>query len=268
MNKTLLKLFVATICFSSSPVFADIALLIHGYQSSGHNWRERGVVNRLHGNGWYDGGHFTYGPQGVIGPTERGDLVNTVYTLDLPDEAPILYQAEALNKDLQHIRNMAKDERLILIGYSAGGVVARAAMVIHPEHRVSQLITITSPHRGTEAAYFANIIARSPMGDMADWIGLDSLPRSRHLFSDLRPESQGTFLYWLNRQAHPWASYVSIIRAENRFTGGDALIPKRSQDMRYIPAIGQRARVIPTPGDHELSPRDGIVLSKVLNYGL
>ena len=267
MFKSLSKILIVSICLYSGYTFADIAVLVHGYQLSGHYWRERGVVNQLHAQGWYDGGHFTYGPQGVMGPSTRGQAVNTTYTLDLPDEAPIAYQAGVLNKYLQTIRRMAPDEKLILIGYSAGGVIARATMVLHPEQRVSKLITITSPHRGTEAAYFANLMARSPMGEMADWIGLDSLPRSKHLFADLKPEERGSFLYWLNRQPHPWASYVSIIRAEPRFSGGDALIPIRSQDMRYIPAIGRRAKVVPTPGDHELRARDGYVLAQILNFG-
>jgi len=267
VRKVLPYISLLLFCLYSTFSYADIAILIHGYQSSGHQWRSRGVVNQLHAQGWYDGGHFTQGPRGILGPTERGETHHVVYTLDLPNEAPILYQVEALNKYLQAIRKMAEDERIILIGYSTGGVVARATMVFHPEHRISQLITITSPHRGTEAAYFAYIMAKSPMGDMADWLGLDSLPRSRQLFSDLRPEDTGTFLYWLNRQPHPWASYVSIVRVENRFTGGDILIPHYSQDMRYIPAIGQRAHIVPTPGDHKLTARDGIVLSKILNFG-
>ncbi len=268
MRKNLFLLVTIVLVLASPVSQADIAVLVHGYQASGHIWRERGIVNQMHARGWYDGGHFTYGPQGVIGPTTRGERHNTVYTLDLPDEAPILVQAEALNKYLQAIRKLSPDEKLILIGHSAGGVVVRATMVLHPEHRVSQLITITSPHRGTEAAYFAYVMARSPMGDMADWLGLDSLPRSGRLFADLRPEERGSFLYWLNRQPHPWASYVSIVRAENRFAGGDVLIPRRSQDMRFVPAIGNRARVVPTPGDHELTPLDGVVLAKILNFGI
>lgn len=268
MRKVFSYILVLFACLFSSFSYADIAVLVHGYQSSGHLWRSHGVVNQLHAQGWYDGGHFTYGPRGVIGPAERGESHHTVYTLDLPDEAPILYQVNVLNDYLQTIRKMSEDERLILIGHSAGGVIARATMVLHPEQRISQLITITSPHRGTEAAYFASILARSPMGDMADWLGLDSLPRSGQLFSDLQPVDRGTFLYWLNRQPHPWASYVSIVRAEDRFTGGDMLIPRHSQDMRYIPALGNRAHMVPTPGDHELKARDGFVIAKILNFGV
>jgi pimeloyl-ACP methyl ester carboxylesterase len=268
-HKVIIAVFALFSCFISQNVHSDILLLVHGYQSSGHEWRARGVVNRLHSQGWYDAGHFTRGPQGVIGPTVRGDQPsNIVYTLDLPYEAPVLAQVSALDEYLQSVRRMAADEKVILAGHSAGGVVARATMVLHPEHRVSELITIASPHRGTEAAYFASALSRSAVGDVADWLGFDSIPRSARFFTDLKPDDPGTFLFWLNHQAHPWANYVSIVRAENRFTGGDALIPKISQDMRYVAAIGARAKLVTTVGDHELKAQDGMMIANILNYGL
>ena len=261
LKTTLLALFL----LPAYAALADIAVLVHGYQSSGQTWRQHGVLSTMQAGNWPDGGHFIYGPSGVSGPIKRLKTNHATYTVDLPSDAPILYQANILSSYLQTIRSFAPQESIILIGHSAGGLVARATMVTHPEHRISRLITIASPHLGTTVAKIARIASQSPAGGLADFLGFDSLPRSRQLFSELEPEKYGNFLFWLNRQPHPYAEYLSIVRVDSRLKGGDAVISSVSQDMRRVVALGRYANSFATPGSHSINRGDGTLLARLLN---
>jgi len=245
---------------------ADQLVLIHGYQSDASTWVTGGVVDRLAAQGWTPGGLLT-----PLGPTSGATQLRGKRLLlaELPSEAPLAIQAGELSRGLRALRRTAADERLILVGHSAGGVVARMALVTDPElARNALLITIASPHLGTvRAAEALNATAVPfPVSWAADMLGgprYRSLKRSWQLLTELAM-TPGSALDWLNRQTHPQARYVSVVRSTPGSIWGDALVPGYSQDMNYVPALRGRSQRVVVSGPHGLVPADGTTLTRIL----
>ncbi|MCK7500221.1 MAG: GPI inositol-deacylase [Comamonadaceae bacterium] len=61
-------------------------------------------------------------------------------------------QADALTRALRALEARHPGESFTLVGHSAGGVVARLSVVRGGVGQVKRLITIASPHLGTERA--------------------------------------------------------------------------------------------------------------------
>lgn len=238
--------------------FADALVLVPGYLSGGHTWRAHGITHGLAASGWQDGGNLTPGPDGPhldITPQAGG---NRFYTVELPSEAPLPVQASYLNAYLDAIRAIHADEPMILAGHSAGGVLARYVMVSRPELKVDALVTIASPHSGSDAAEMGELIADSPMAWFAPMMGMDTINRSRDLYRDLGRPDGWNLLGWLNTHPHPQAHYVSIVHPN------DEWVDAPSQDMNRVPALAGRSQVLASAGGHELNPADGILLSRLL----
>ena len=247
--------------FTTTHAGAEITVLIHGFKSSSRDWHETGVIDHLQKQGWRPGGHYRYNPQRIIGPQSRAEGNNLLYTIDLPNTAPVMLQVGYLHAVLQSIEAIAPDDTLNLVGHSAGGVVARAVMAIHPEHAIARLITVASPHLGSSAASIGALAASTPLSMMADMIGQDDLAHSGQLLSELSPPKPGNFLFWLNQQPHPPAlNYFSLVRAD----GGDHLISPQSQDLRNVVNLGSRAISYSTPGSHSLQAQDGDLIGHLL----
>ena len=256
-------------------VLADIAVLVHGYHSTGNTWRYNGVIPILAANGWNDAGQFTpeFGNIGVPGYT----LSNTgkhVVTVELPSEAPVEIQADLLNRYLINMSQNFPAQKIHLVAHSAGGIVARLAVVrnyldfINSKSEtfipVVQLITIATPNLGSPIAEIAESASDSPIGFFAPLLGLNEINRAQILYSQLGREEQTPFLYWLNRQPHPPIHYTSIVRADGSLLGGDIYVPSHRQDMARVPAIGMQSKTIRTPGNHKLKYADGLVLVTLL----
>lgn len=243
-----------------SPVRADVVVLMHGYQSSVGAWSETGIDRALSAAGWRFGGRL-FDSRGVVtldGPGADG-VEKSFYTVSLPHESMLWTQADFLHAYLTTLRAWHPDEQFILVGHSAGGVVARLYMVRHSEFPARALITVASPHLGSEAADIAGLVGNTPLAMMAPMVGLGTLNRSRGLYHDLSADRADSVLYWLNRQEHPVAQYVSIVRRD-----GDLLMARRSQDLRNVPSLRYRARSIETNGGHSLEADDGRLLVELL----
>lgn len=244
---------------------ADILLMIHGYQSAGDTWRYHGVTRPLSAYGWLDAGYYAPGPGGVIhhGPAMDNKGLFFV-TAELPSEAPVEIQANLLNSYLRAISAIYPEQPVKIVAHSAGGIVARLALVRDATLPVSQLVTVATPHLGTGMAELGEMLADSPLGFFAPLFGADEINRSEHLYSQLGREHDNYFLFWLNRQPHPAISYVSIVRNDGSMFGGDIFVPSYSQDMSNVPAIGPMSRIVLTPGDHELKFADGQVIAAIV----
>ncbi len=107
---------------------------------------------------------------------------------------------------------------------------------------------------------------QSPLGWVAPFVGGSTLNRSQALYGDLVRERPGSLLFWLNRQAHPPATYVSIVRQDDSLfgLGGDLVVAARSQDMNQVYALRGRAWAIRTSGGHGLQASDGELLLRIL----
>jgi pimeloyl-ACP methyl ester carboxylesterase len=198
---------------------------------------------------------------------------HALYLVDLPSLAPVAVQADWLAAYLQDLQTRQPGP-LTLVGHSAGGVVARMALVRHRLPQVTRLITIAAPHLGTwRASQALDAIDDSGFFGIARrWevkrrIGsplYHTLKASRGLLHDLTPPHPGSLLFWLNAQPHPDIEYISIIRTGSPYAPGDRVVPPFSQDMRLVPAIGRRARAYTTPQGHMLSPKDGLLIAALL----
>jgi triacylglycerol lipase len=254
----------------ASTVQADILMLIHGYLSGAESWDASGVTTVLERAGWKRAGVFTAGPSGVqLLPAPDQAAGRKVYVVDLPSEAPILFQTYELRQILQRVADSHPGESIVLVGHSAGGVVARAALVRGGAKDVKALITIASPHLGTyraEQALDATDIP-FPFSMVTDFFGgetYETAKRSRGLFVDLVRPRPGSFLFWLNNQKHPDLQYFSIVRGEAAILSGDYIVPGYSQDMNNVPALRGKSTRISVGTQHGLEMIDGSVIVNVL----
>lgn len=272
MRKWLSIFIFLLISISSISVRADVMVLVHGYLASADSWEISGINSLLEANGWKRGGLVTSAPATVsplfVGPGKDAD--NKVYTVDLPAEAPIAVQTDQFLGMLATIQAMHPGENLVIVGHSAGGIVARNALVIGNVPNVKALITIASPHVGTtlanraldatdESGFFGGL--KSFFGGS----GYDTLRRSRGLLFDLAHPYPGSLLYWLNAQKHPDIKYVSVIRLNPVGFAGDELVPGYSQDMNNVPSLHGSSSVYVTPAGHTLVAQDGATLLQILN---
>lgn len=243
---------------------AETVVLVPGYLGDGDNWRDSGVTRLLQRNGWVDAGHLEVRQGWVQGRGGGPDRGRRLYTLTLDSQAPLLYQEQQLSAVLELLQRRHPGEGMILVGHSAGGVLGRLYMVRHPDTPVRALVTIASPHLGTDSAKLGMMAGRSPLGLIAGLLGSETLNRSQGLYFDLTREYPGSLLFWLNRQPHPPADYVSVVRTSNLPLVGDALVPAESQDMSRVYALSGRAVRIESAGGHGLSEDDGKLLVRIL----
>jgi triacylglycerol esterase/lipase EstA (alpha/beta hydrolase family) len=104
-------------------------LLVHGYGCNSGYW------------------HF------MSRALRRADISH--YTIDLePVFAGIDQFVPALHARIEEICRKTGQQKLIIVGHSMGGLVARAYLRDHGAARVARVITLGTPHRGTGLARF------------------------------------------------------------------------------------------------------------------
>ncbi len=271
MKRLFLLLGLVTLFAQSAR--ADVLVLVHGYMSDARTWEVHGVLPVLAANGWQPAGVILVTPDGQLSNPGVAQGERLVYSANLQASAPLLVQAHQLAIQLAAVRARHADERLILAGHSAGGVVARILVLNDNPFRVDSLITIASPHLGTSRAadgldlvdfnpFFCpgpglEFIKTALVGDEYDY-----LKYSRATLVDLLPAASGNVLAWLNQQPHAYIDYYAVVHGAQY--GGDNLVPAFSQDMNNVPALRGRARLVPTPASHSLNPADGQLLAELL----
>ena len=256
-------------------VRADVTVLVHGYLGSSNSWVEPGIIETLAKRGHELSGVYYHSPQGVRFLSVGSSGKKPVYTLNLPSIAPIMLQADWLRLYLEDIRRRHPNEAIVLVGHSAGGLVARLLLVRDRPPNVTRLITIATPHLGTGRAYQA-LDAVSHGGVFAPlqrWAVRRSTGRfiyntlrvSRGVLLDLTPPRPGNLLFWLNQQPHPEIRYTSIIRTGTFRMPGDQVVPPVSQDMRLVAALRDKAESYTMATGHLLTHQDGQVLANLLD---
>ena len=271
MKKGLMTLLLLVTGLLAQSARADVLVLIHGYLGGAYSWDESGVTAVLQQHDWQRAGVYVAGPAGVqLIPAAGMQAKRKIYAVDLPSEAPVLVQVYQLHQILGAISQTHKDEPMVLVGHSAGGIVARVALVRGNYDNVKALITIASPHLGTsraEQALDATDIP-FPLSMVTDFFGggaYDTAMRSRSLYVDLVRPQPGTLLYWLNAQAHPDIEYFSIVRGPSQAGWGDYIVPTYSQDMNNVPALQGRSSLVNVPVSHGLEPIDGSAIVSLLS---
>ena len=135
------SLLLFLFCLLPLPAIAgNLLVLVHGYASHAGTWTYSGVNQVLMANGWQPA-YSTFAADNVF------------YTAQLPAHAPLGYQARLLTSQLQALRARYPDKNLTLAGHSAGGMVARLAVLSGNTAGVARLVTIASPNLATIAAF-------------------------------------------------------------------------------------------------------------------
>lgn len=249
---------------------AQVLVLLQGYLGHGSSWRMAGVTHVLDRAGWEDGGHLDIQNGKVVNyRAGRAGQDKTFYTLEMPSEAPVLTQADKLAIYMKAIARFHPGESLNIAGFSAGGVVGRTYMVQRrdDEPKVASLVTIATPHLGSHLAELGLKLQDTPLTWFTPFMGAGSFNRSDALFHDLRPEESGAFLYWLNRQVHPKARYVSIIKTGSSLFDSDFIVPVYSQNMNNVIALRGSSVVLRTRGGHMLNYQDAVLLVQLMIIG-
>ncbi|MEW8228517.1 MAG: alpha/beta fold hydrolase [Candidatus Thiodiazotropha endolucinida] len=245
MKRLILSLLLS---LTSLPLTADVAVLVHGYLGSAYSWQHSGVNAALMSHGWQPAGIIT--PRGLL-PAPAGSAANKFYTVELPSMGPVGLQADMLRNMLGLVAQQHPEEPIILVGHSAGGVIARMALVRGGVNAPKALDETDDP-------FPISVIKEFFTGELYDVVR-----DSWAVLLDLVPERPGNLLFWLNRQPHPSIRYVSIVR-----TGpvgmGDELVPAFSQDMNNIQALNGRSETRLFSVSHALQPLDGRVLVELL----
>jgi pimeloyl-ACP methyl ester carboxylesterase len=264
--------FISGILFIivSAPLSAAQVVLVQGYLADTSSWVESGITRRLEERHWRYGGEFYYGSDGA-GLKMRENrpsspaAPDSYYLVSLPTAASIQNQAFYLRAYLKEIRRQWPNEKLVLVGHSAGGVVARYVMVRNHDLAISQLITIASPHLGADSAEIGKIAGDSPLSLFAPMLGAGALNRSQGLYKDLLPEKPHRFLFWLNRQSHPEAEYISIVRDQRSHSCVGCIVPQRSQHLENVYDLRKRALSYIVRGSHALSVSDGMLIMDLIH---
>lgn len=244
-------------------VKAETLVLIPGFQEQGMAWRFQHVTSALESAGWIDGGNLVLTPSGIVNNTVLAKRPKKLlYTLELPNQLSITQQALALDHYLKAIAAQRK-EPLSLVGHSAGGLVGRYWLVSLHSVPVHTLITIATPHLGTPWADFSEVAINTPLAELASHLGFD-LANSRQLYSELREEHPGNFLYWLNHQPHPAIRYVAIVRNSQRPDSMDVVVPPQNQAMTKVLALQGRTETVLSEGQHFINANDGYRIAKIL----
>ncbi|MCU7917274.1 MAG: alpha/beta fold hydrolase [Candidatus Thiodiazotropha sp. (ex Epidulcina cf. delphinae)] len=262
-----MKRFISLVLmlFASLSVQADIVVLVHGYLGGAGSWEYSGVNAALAHNGWQRAGVLTAG--GLL-PAPGAAAPDKFYSVDLPSMGPVALQAGVLRDMLSQVERRHPGEPVILVGHSAGGVIARMVLVQGGVRQPKALITIASPHLGTLRAVealdktddpFPISLVKAFFASELYGVVRDSWA----VLMDLVPERPGNLLFWLNRQPHPSISYVSIVRPGPIGTG-DELVPAFSQDMNNVQALKGRTETRVAPVSHALQPADGRMLAELL----
>lgn len=276
-NKIKHLIFILILLNTVNVARSEILILVHGWSANANTWIQSGVVNNLEANGWKNAGlvrslpnyHINYIP--AYGKNAR----KKIYQVDLPAEAPIAIQASHLLAEINFIHMLYPTESINIAGHSAGGIVARLAILQKNKLPISSLITIASPNLGTHRAVEAlNLVHEKPV--FCPGPGLEFAKKifagnnynyikySQNVLTDLQPENINNLLGWLNRQAHPNIKYHSIIRFKPGLSGDD-LVPGFSQDLNQVSSLRGKANSYFTQTGHSLNAADGILLANILN---
>jgi pimeloyl-ACP methyl ester carboxylesterase len=273
------RLAVLLLGFLLSPLAqADMLVLVHGWRADADTWIASGVLQTLAQRGWADAGVLLATSGGAAHVPAYGDAApRRVYRAQLPAEAPLEIQAAHLYAQLDYLRRRHPEDRLVLAGHSAGGVVSRLILIRPGAPRIDALVTIASPNLGTERALQGlDVVDDRPffcpgpgIQFLKTLFGGDEfryLEHSRGALVGLTPAAPGSLIGWLNAQPHPDIDYVAVVRTAPNYAG-DAIVPGFSQDLNQVPALRGRAQVYVTPAGHELNPADGMLLATILDQG-
>jgi len=247
-------------------------LLLHGLGQKADVWEGDASAYYARDLGLAFGG--TLQPRGTtLSPPITGGAEADYYVVQFSNPVDSVGAwATELEQCIRYVRQHTGADRVIVIGYSMGGLAARSYLTRRlTNHNVKRLITIGTPHLGSpfarvwtwkskiqEGASSSNPLLSLPAKAALNAIqGAEGdVPFDAPAVRDLRrPEDGGEFLRRLGKMAHPLdVEYVSVIGNLNLFNEAQRLSEGFIQDLlRRLLSIDNGLPELFTPGDGVVS---------------
>lgn len=249
-------------------------ILMHGLGQKADVWNESAVGYYKKELGLRFGGQLgVSGGKCVLKPS--GDAVSDFFTVSFGNPADSVGGwVRQLEQFIPIVLEKTKARKVILIGYSMGGLTGRAYLTRHPnDHRVQRLITIGSPHLGSAFAKVykwktavksllagdPNILTRTAVQPLLAAIEAaeQDVPFDSPAVRDLmRPQDGGAFIAALNYAAHPLdVEYVSVVGSVDILREVRELNSSAGQELfrRLLSVIGLGPEALFESGDGVVS---------------
>jgi pimeloyl-ACP methyl ester carboxylesterase len=217
-------------CLSVSMKVPYPIILLHGLGQKAEVWHGPATEYFRRDLGLTYGGELAADRSGNIRRVIAGSGQADFFTVAFSNPVDSINAwRDELEACINEVRRSTGADRVILVGYSMGGLAARAYMVKrYTDHHVKRLITIGTPHLGSamakiwnvtrdldECARNGNILLRKPcdLALSAVRSAQGDVPFNSWAIRDLRrPEDGGEFLRRLGVSAHPLdVEYISVI---------------------------------------------------------
>ena len=251
-------------------------LLLHGLGQKAEVWHGEATTYFKKDLSLRYGGDLKVNARGAIQRSLAGSGDADFYTVQFrnPVDSVRAWTSE-LDACIQYVRAVTGADRVILIGYSMGGLAARTYLVEHlRDHHVKRLITIGTPHDGSPYARVWNwktslkrcvdeenvLLAQPCKAGLATLTAVEGdVPFDTPAVRDLRrPEDDGVFLATLNKRAHPLdVEYVSVIGDVDVVDGVKKLEPQAVQEVfrKILSVFGGSLSELFSDGDGVVSTR-------------
>lgn len=251
-------------------------LLLHGLGQKAEVWHGEATTYFKKDLALRYGGDLKINARGTIQRSLAGGGDADFYTVQFrnPVDSVRAWTSE-LDACIQYVRAVTGADRVILIGYSMGGLAARSYLVDRiRDHHVKRLITIGTPHDGSPYARVwswktslkrcvdeQNVVLAQPCkAALAALTSVEGdVPFDAPAVRDLRrPEDDGVFLAGLNKRAHPLdVEYVSVIGDVDVVDGVKKLQPQAMQEVfrKILSVFGGSLSELFADGDGVVSTR-------------
>jgi len=251
-------------------------LLLHGLGQKAEVWHGEATTYFKKDLALRYGGDLKVNARGTIQRSLAGGGDADFYTVQFrnPVDSVRGWTSE-LDACIQYVRAVTGADRVILIGYSMGGLAARSYLVDHlSDHHVKRLITIGTPHDGSPYARVwswktslkrcvdeQNVVLAQPCkAALAALTSVEGdVPFDAPAVRDVRrPEDDGVFLAGLNKRAHPLdVEYVSVIGDVDVIDGVKKLQPQAMQEVfrKILSVFGGSLSELFADGDGVVSTR-------------
>jgi len=228
------KLATLRSCPASTPVVSMKVpypiLLLHGLGQKADVWHGAATSYFTKDLGLSYGGELTVNERDEIAVArpDGGDADFYTVAFSDPHDSVNAWRDE-LERAISYVRRVTGADRVILVGYSMGGLAARAYLTKRlTDHHVKRLVTIGTPHLGSPFARVwnwkteieqcvrtANVVLAQPCkAALAAIQGTEGdVPYNAPAVRDLRrPDDGGEYLRRLGKFAHPLdVEYVSVV---------------------------------------------------------
>lgn len=241
-------LVIATIVFVSISGFqrrVTPVLFVHGWANDSGVWEAREYTQLFDDKEFVIVGKMREESGNIVLSAEIEESVSArypIYLVDFPDRATgdIIRNGELLSRMIQSAKENHGARKVILVGFSLGGVICREYTTsVNYDKDVKRLITISSPHRGTEFAILSEWVSLldqrrqnstedgilatagrlqldAAMGGIESVGGLFDLDIRSEALRMLKPPEQGNYMNDLNHRSHPKdVEWFSIVAEKN-----------------------------------------------------